>query len=129
MNGDLLSTGHMDHRPSCAGNLRGRCSCWRYPQRSAVLAGPCYHMDMSLRVPVALAVAVTLIILPVIIVRAQAEGEAPTSPVTETVVETGLDAAAAEQASDESDEEIGTEQQGNVLRSRDLRNGIIVGGR
>jgi hypothetical protein len=72
-------------------------------------------MHMSLRVPMAPAVAVTLIILPVIIVRAQAEGAAPTSPVTATVVETGLDAAAAEQASDESDEEIGTERQGNVL--------------
>lgn len=72
---------------------------------------------MSLRVPAALAVAVSLIILPVIIVRAQAEGDAEALPADELAVESaeGAQAAAQEPEVATSDqavtgEEVGPEQ-------------------
>src|SRR5262245_20195773 len=64
---------------------------------------------MGLRVPAALAVGISLIVLPVIIVRAQAEGEAP--PATETV---------AEPAPQEA-ETAAPSQEGSVLGAEPLR--------
>jgi hypothetical protein len=73
---------------------------------------PWYHVRMSLRVPAAIAVGISLIVLPVIIVRAQAEGETEAPPATEVVEDV------AEPATEEPQEETEAppaEEEGSVL--------------
>jgi hypothetical protein len=70
---------------------------------------------MSLRVQAALAVGICLIVLPVIIVRAQAEGEIGAPPPTETVEETTADTTVAEQTPEESEATAPAAEEGSVL--------------
>src|SRR5262245_37861358 len=74
---------------------------------------------MSLRVPAAIAVGISLIVLPVIIVRAQAEGETKAPPATEAAEEPAADMA-TEQAPDASEAAAGTDQEGSVCSERKL---------
>jgi hypothetical protein len=73
---------------------------------------------MSAHVPAAVAVGIILIVLPVIIVRAQAEGETevPPSPAAETIGEPAADTTGAEQTEpQESEATAPTEEEGSVL--------------
>jgi hypothetical protein len=70
---------------------------------------------MTLRVPAAIAVGLSLIILPVIIVRAQAEGETEAPPAAETVADPAPDTTAAEQTAEEPETTTPAEQEGSVL--------------
>jgi hypothetical protein len=68
---------------------------------------------MSLRVPAAIAVGISLIVLPIIIVRAQAEDEAETP--TETAGEPASEATTSEQEPEESEGAMPAQQEGSVL--------------
>jgi hypothetical protein len=71
---------------------------------------------MSLRVPAAVAVGLSLIILPVIIVQAQSEGETEAPPATEVVEDVTEPAdAGAEETLQEETEAPSAEEEGSVL--------------
>jgi hypothetical protein len=70
---------------------------------------------MSLRVPAAIAVGISLIVLPIIIVRAQAEGETEAPPTTETVAEPAQETTTAEEAPQDTEATPSAEEGGSVL--------------